>query len=281
MDQSANLLFTVKMLHAIEQYAFDEDQDGRSKATVRNPDGRSSMKSGLPAVASHGGRHRLDPARIIETAENLARQIGERLPGSTLATLAVELARIAHVTDERARQARRPIHAIRAGSFLAIGASILLLSFIMLHVHARWEFGTITELFEATDAGFNLLVLLAGAIWFLATFEARIKRKRALESIEELREFIHVIDVTQLYYTPELFKSEAQPSHSSLKLDHTYLLFCTQMLAVIGNLAPLYTRGAAGDSILRAVSDVELLASAITAKLQSKAESVRAAAPIV
>jgi len=235
------------------------------------------MKTGAPTDAHRDGRHRIDPARIIETAENLARQVSDRLPGSSLAELAVELARIAHVTDERASQARTPIHAIRAGSFLAIGAGIVLVSFLLMHIHARWEFGTITELFEATDAGFNLLALLAGAIWFLVKLEARIKRKRALESVEELREFIHVIDVTQLYYTPDLYNREAASSHSSLKLDHHYLLFCTQMLAVIGNLAPLYTRGAAGDSILRAVSDVEMLANAITAKLQSKAESVRAA----
>ncbi len=179
-----------------------------------------------------------------------------------------------------ARQARTPIRAIRAVSFLAIGAGALLLSFLFFHIHARWEFGTITEVFEATDAGFNLLALLAGGTWFLVTLEARIKRKRALESIEELREFIHVIDVTQLYYTPDLYKLEPAPSHGALKFDHHYLLFCTQMLAVIGNLAPLYTRGAAGDSILRAVSDVEMLANAITAKLQSKAESVRVAAVV-
>ena len=63
-----------------------------------------------------------------------------------------------------------------------------------------------------------------------------------------------------------------------MKLDHTYLLFGTQILAVIGNLAPFCTRGAAGDPILRAVADVEMLANAITAKLQSKSESVRLAA---
>jgi hypothetical protein len=47
--------------------------------------------------------HRLDPARIIETSENLARTVGDSLPGSSLAGLAVELARIARATDERAR----------------------------------------------------------------------------------------------------------------------------------------------------------------------------------
>ena len=233
------------------------------------------MKLVLPAGVHPYERHRLDPAKIVETAENLARGVGERLPGSTLAGLAIELAGIARKTDERARQARRPIYAIRVASLLAISASILGLWYLAGHIHTRWEFGTITELFEATDAGFNLMVLLAGALWFLITIEARLKRKKALDFLEELREFIHVIDVTQLYYTPDLYKTDPASSRSSLSLDYTYLLFCTQMLAVISNLAPLYTRGAAGDSILRAVSEVEMLANDISTKLLSKVATVR------
>ena len=131
------------------------------------------------------------------------------------------------------------------------------------------------SLFEATDAGFNLLVILAGALWFLITLEARLKRKRALGSIEELREFIHVIDLTQLYYTPELYKPDAANSQNAWGFDYTYLLFCTQMIGVISNLAALYTRGAAGDSVLRAASDVEMLTNAVTTKLLSKVEIVR------
>src|SRR4051812_45593384 len=118
------------------------------------------MKLVLPA--NHGGvvTHRLDPARIIETAENLAQRIGQTLPGSSLYSLAVELAGIARATEQRARQASRPI-------------------------------------------------------------------------------------------------------------------FCTQMIGVISNLAALYTRGAAGDSVWRAASDVEMLTNAVTTKLLSKVETVR------
>jgi hypothetical protein len=231
-------------------------------------------------VSPVGGKpkvdHRLDPARIIETADNLAQQVSDRLPQSTLAGLAADLAQIARQTDGRARNARRPILAIRFASALAAATSLIGLVYLASHIHARWEFGTITELFEAADAGFNLVVILAGALWFLITLEARIKRKKALGSIEELREFIHVIDVTQLYYTPDLYAPHSADSRSPLDLDHTYLLFCTQMLGVISNLAPLYTRNAAGDSILRAAAEVEILANAISAKLLSKAETVRA-----
>ena len=106
-------------------------------------------------------------------------------------------------------------------------------------------------LFGALTAGFNLLVLLAGALWFCVTLEARIKRKEALGYIQELREFAHVIDVTQLYYTPDLYRSRHGASPGKTAIDETYLLYCTQMLGVISNLAPLYSRGATGDSILR------------------------------
>src|SRR5947208_2229416 len=144
------------------------------------------MKLAFPANAKPTVTHRLDPARIIETAENLVQRIGQRLPGSSLSCLAVELAGIARATDQRAQEARRPILAIRFASVTATGLSLLGLWYLVDRIHTRWEFGTITELFEATDAGFNLLVILAGALWFLITLEARLKRKRALGSIEEL-----------------------------------------------------------------------------------------------
>src|SRR5262249_11760288 len=153
---------------------------------------RFTMESVLPVGDKPKVNHRLDPARIIETAEDLARRVSDKLPGRRLAGFAVELAQIARQTDGRAREARRPVLAIRLASALAAAGSLLGLWYLASHIHARWEFGTVAELFEAADAGFNLLVVLAGALWFLITLEARIKRRKALESIEELREFIHV-----------------------------------------------------------------------------------------
>ncbi len=64
-------------------------------------------------------KHRLDPAKIILTAENLARRVSDRFPESTLSGLAADLAEIARVTDERARRVRRPIRLIRGAGRLA------------------------------------------------------------------------------------------------------------------------------------------------------------------
>jgi 4-amino-4-deoxy-L-arabinose transferase-like glycosyltransferase len=220
-------------------------------------------------------RHRLDAPKIIETAKNLAQDINLRLSGSNLAVLAQQMAVLAVATEERGRQARRPFLAIRALSGLAIILVLLGLWYLARHIHARWEFGTINNIFDALNTGFNLLVLLAGVLWFCVTLEARIKRKEALGFIEELREFAHAIDVTQLYYTPDLYRYHHEDQHNNPAIDETYLLYCTQMLGVISNLAPLYTRGATGDSILRAASEVQMLALAIITKHLAKAEAVR------
>lgn len=220
-------------------------------------------------------RHRLDPSKIVETAKNLADDINARLPGTTLAGLAEELTRVAVTTRTRGRHAQRPILAIRAVSALAIGLALLGLWYLARHIHTRWEFGTVGELFGALTAGFNLLVLLAGALWFCVTLEARLKRREALGYIQELREFAHVIDVTQLYFTPGLYRNRHGTPPGKTAIDETYLLYCTQMLGVIGNLAPLYTRGATGDSILRAASEVQMLAIAIATKHLAKAEAAR------
>jgi hypothetical protein len=220
-------------------------------------------------------RHRLDASKIVETAKNLEADINARFPGSTLAGLAEELTRIAVATRTRGRRARQPILAIRAVSALAIGLALVGLWYLARHIHTRWEFGTVGDLFGALTAGFNLVVLLAGALWFCVTLEARFKRKETLEYIQELREFAHVIDVTQLYYTPGLYRSHHEAPTGKTAIDETYLLYCTQMLGVIGNLAPLYTRGATGDSLLRAASEVQMLAMAIATKHLAKAEAAR------
>ena len=166
----------------------------------------------------------------------------------------------------------------RASGALCVLGLWYIVDHIQTHlINAHLEFGNISDLFEAADAGFNMLVGLAGVLWFLVTIDARVKRKQALAHIGELLEFIQIIDVTQLYYTPELYKSNASPDSTRSRFDHTYLLFCNEMLGVIGNLAPLYTRGNMDDSVWRATSDVIMLANAIQGRLFAKSEAIRLA----
>lgn len=217
--------------------------------------------------------YQVDAGTIVEMAKSLAEDIKNRMPAGDLAGLAERLAALAVVTEKWGQRARRPFLAIRLLSAAVISAVLVGVWYLARHINAKWEFATITDLLIGLNAGFHLLVLLAGGLWFCATIEARIKRKEALGFIEELREFAHVIDVSQLYYTPDLYRYRRTARPGDPVIDETYLLHSTQMLAVVSNLASLYTRGATGDSILRAASEVEMLAIAISTKHLAKAEA--------
>jgi hypothetical protein len=233
------------------------------------------MQFGSNGNQSDKESYRLDSATVIHTAENLRKEIASQLPGSALAKLSEELETLARQADEKIASFTRPVYKIRIFSFLAILAAVLFPIWALNNIHTSWKFETVTDLFEALDAGFNLIVLLAGALWFLYSFEATSRRKQALESIRDLRQFIHTIDITQLYYTPDLYKPDSHLSHSTVKLDYSYLLLCTQMLGIIGNLSALYAQADASDSVWRAASEAETLANTMALKLASKAEVVR------
>jgi hypothetical protein len=74
-----------------------------------------------------------------------------------------------------------------------------------------------------------------------------------------------------------MYKSNALADSTPPRFDHTYLLLCNEMLGLIANLAPLYTRGNMDDSVWRATSDVVMLANAIEGRLFSKSEAIRLA----
>ncbi|WP_139558877.1 hypothetical protein [Methylotetracoccus oryzae] len=219
--------------------------------------------------------YRLDSSTVIHTAENLRKDIVAKFPGSTLARLSQELETLARQADEKITSFTRPVYKIRVLSFLAILAAIFFPIWALSHVNTSWKFETVTDLFEALDAGFNLTVLLAGALWFLYSFEADSKRQKALKSIRELRQFIHTIDITQMYYTPDLYKPDSHLSRSTAKLDYSYPLLCANMLGIIGNLSALYTQADTSDSLWRAASEVEALVNSLSTKLASKAEVIR------
>ena len=57
-------------------------------------------------------------------------------------------------------------------------------------------------------------IIIGAALFFLTTFETRIKRSKALDALEELRSISHVIDMHQLTKDPELIrKGEKKHEH--------------------------------------------------------------------
>ena len=56
---------------------------------------------------------------------------------------------------------------------------------------------------QVLESAINDVVLLGAGLFFLMTLETRIKRRRALKAIHELRSLAHIIDMHQLTKDPE------------------------------------------------------------------------------
>src|SRR5690606_24617429 len=93
----------------------------------------------------------------------------------------------------------RPYLAVRAGviAFIVAGiaAQIAIFSFVRLRLGPDWN---VLDLFQGIEAALNTLILMGAGVFFLTTLEERIKRRRALHDLHELRSIAHVIDMHQL-----------------------------------------------------------------------------------
>jgi hypothetical protein len=131
-------------------------------------------------------------------------------------------------------------------------------------------------LVQVSEAGLNVFLLLSAAILFLVTVETRIKRRRALKAIHELRALAHVIDMHQLTKDPERLMARRAATPSSPKQDLTefelgrYLDYCSEMLSLIGKLAALYVQKFDDPVALAAVNEVEDLTTGLSRKIWQK-----------
>jgi hypothetical protein len=133
------------------------------------------------------------------------------------------------------------------------------------------------DFIQTLEAGINDIVLVGAAIFFLFTIEKRIKRRRALQAIHELRSIAHIIDMHQLTKDPErVLKQNFLAGVHSPKLSMTpfqlqrYLDYCTEMLSLVGKVAVLYVQNFDDAVALAAASDVESQATGLSRKIWQK-----------
>jgi hypothetical protein len=218
----------------------------------------------------------LDPDKIITTLDKLQRRIAERFPDSGLHRLGLELHTIASEARQRARSIEKPI------LWLRVGASVLVLlivaTFIGALTRVQMPAGEIRffEFVSAVDAGVNDVVFIGIAIFFLVTFEVRIKRKRALGALHELRAIAHVIDMHQLVKDPAAMHERAIVTSSSPPRSLTpyelkrYLDYCSELLSLTGKIAAVYVQSFSDPVALNAVNEIENLTTGLSRKIWQK-----------
>jgi hypothetical protein len=233
----------------------------------------------LPVSASAPSRAaapHLDAGRIVETITTLRRRIHERFPGSGLERLADELLRIAEVTDRQLRWVETPHVPLRVASWVVGGLFVLLLVGAVLRMNVRLGSVTVSELLQASEAAFNDAVLLGAALYFLVSLEGRLKRRRALRFLRELRAMAHIVDMHQLTKDPAALVQVGTDTPSSPRRSLTryelsrYLDYCSEMLALNSKLAALYAQNFDDPVVLGAVDEVETLTTGLSGKIWQK-----------
>lgn len=218
----------------------------------------------------------LEPRFIVETAERLRRRISERFPGSGLLGLAESVEKLARDADKRGTAIARPHYPLRAAAW-ALGAALVLgLGAAFLQVRVSRSVGSVAELLQGADAAVNLTLLLGAAILSVAKLEERLRRRKALALVHELKELAHVVDMHQLTKDPEAVPGGASRTESSPKRTLTpfelgrYLDYSTEMLSVLGKIAAIYARRIQDPVVLEAVDDAENLTTALAGKIWQK-----------
>ena len=219
---------------------------------------------------------RLDPNQIIETVEVLTRRIRERFPGANLNKVCDSLLAVARQAQVRSNQIARPMYALRLLTMLFIVGIVSLFVVICRQFKLEDDHLGLEDLLSMGDAGFLTLFLMGATVVFLTTLEARVKRRRCLRAIHELRSIAHIIDMHQLTKDPDRLilpgpdtKSSPQRSMSAFELTR-YLDYCIEMLSLAGKVAALYIQHFEDAEAVSAVNDLEDLTSGLSRKIWQK-----------
>jgi uncharacterized membrane protein YtjA (UPF0391 family) len=218
----------------------------------------------------------LDGPRVTRTIDRLCRRVEARFPGSGLFGVCDELLETATQAAATAAWIARPILSLRiAVAFLVV----VILAGLLATLAAMWgpiEPLTLSELVQTLEAGINDVVLVAAAVFFLVTLESRVKRRRALKAIYELRSIAHVIDMHQLTKDPERLVGGGpdtglvERSRMSRFELGRYLDYCSEALSLTGKVAALYIQGFDDPVALQAVNEVERLTTGLSRKVWQK-----------
>ncbi len=220
--------------------------------------------------------HALDPASIVQTAERLAARVGERFPEAGLSRVAAAVRDTAGVTQARVAALGRPDWPLRVVAALCVGGILALASYGLRRLLALDGFDRISEVLQATESLVNELILLGLTGAFFFSLEGRLKRRRALGRLHELRSLAHIIDMHQLTKDPEqLFSTLPDTASSPGRIQDPaqlarYLDYCSELLSLVSKLAALYGQALSDPAVFGAVNDIESLVGGLQRKLWQK-----------
>ncbi|MBR9824207.1 MAG: hypothetical protein GYB36_00200 [Alphaproteobacteria bacterium] len=231
----------------------------------------------------------LDSAHILDTLERLAARVDERFPDASLNNVISELTALGQRDRRRTQRLARPYFFLRFGIILAVVSALAALAYMgyrLLDTYSMAENrADIYTIFEGVEAGLNIVILAAVAIFTLTRIEERLKRSLALDDLHELRSIAHVIDMHQLTKDPTALlrlgpRTASSPHREMNEFELSrYLDYCAELLSLAGKIAALYAQNSRDPVVIASVNDIETLTSNMASKIWQKIMIIRTGRP--
>jgi hypothetical protein len=219
----------------------------------------------------------LDESLITRTLEQTCDRIRERFPESNLRRLAERLLVVSREAADCAAYLSRPNWALRAAAAFAIVALLTLAVMAAGLTFSAPAQMTLSDVVQTIEAGVNDIVFLGIAVFFVMTIEVRVKRRRALAMLHQLRSLAHIVDMHQLTKDPERLMSRSASQDAE---DHPrpttgidlakYLDFCSELLSLISKVAALLVQRFNDSVVLAGVNEIEGLTTGLSGKIWQK-----------
>jgi hypothetical protein len=218
----------------------------------------------------------LIPERVVDTIEKLQKRIEERFGVCGLSVLCGQLLEIGRIDTLRALNIGRRYIWLRLLVFLILATAVVVfLSLLPGFDVSSSRRADAISLVEGLNAAADLTLMSGAAVIFLVRWEERLKRRRALAALHELRSIIHVIDMHQLTKDPSKFIIGSKtPSSPPLLLNETqmarYLDYCSEMLSLTSKVAMVFGQVLDDQIVTDVVSDIERISGGLSQKIWQK-----------
>jgi len=226
-------------------------------------------------VPRHKERVILLPDTVVMTIETLQNRIRERFGERGLTRACGYLLDMAKRDMRQASAIGRRYIFLRLLVFAVLGLGAMALLLLVSLIDFSKVTTDLPSLVQGAQMAFNLIAVTGAFVLSLLTFERRLKRRRALAALHELRSIVHVIDMHQLTKDPSKFiigsttKSSPPVELSEFQMTR-YLEYCTEMLSLASKVAVVFGQTLDDPAVAEVVSDIEHVSTGLSQKIGQK-----------
>ncbi len=217
----------------------------------------------------------LNATEVEKTIKQLSIRILERFPDSGLGKTCQDFLHFTQKNKDIITWIEKPNLIIR----ITVGLVVLLFLVSLIYSITLIDFTMTNSLIELTtvlESLLNNIIFIGAGIFFLYTLETRWKRGRAIQLLNGIRGFVHVVDMHQLTKDPQLSTKHLQPTEHSPERElspfelQRYLDYCSEFFSLIGKVAALYSQSIPDEIVIQSSSEIESLCSNMSNKVWQK-----------